>query len=72
MSHSLIDVLSVFSKRSELADWLFIGVVLVTAAAAASILKTWRRLRSTGWSRPDLPPRAVFGVDAQARETVLL
>lgn len=31
LAHSLIDVFSVFSARSALADWILIGVVLLTA-----------------------------------------
>ena len=31
LAHSLIDVFSVFSARSELADWIFICVVFLTA-----------------------------------------
>ncbi len=33
ISHSLIDVFSVFSGRSETADWISMGVVLVVAIA---------------------------------------
>lgn len=33
LAHSLIDVFSVFSKRSELGDWIFVALVLATAVA---------------------------------------